>query len=533
MMTQVPDSYPKTSRELLELLEARYPALFVQTYEEFRVREVLEYFVANKKHLSFYWWSVTKGLRDVDDNIINNKLGQPQKILAHIMESKEQAIYLLQDMHPYVELALIRRMIRDLVDDLCRANEHRFVVMTGPTLKMPSDLAKELVLLDFGLPTKTQLAEETQLVRNEIENPKKNIVLSTSNTEVADRAAGMTLRELSGALSLSLVRTNGKDFDLDTILSEKKRIIAQDSGLEYHEVADLPDVGGMDLLKVWLDQRRAPLFEQKARDFGLDPPKGVILVGYPGTGKSLVAKTVGRSYKIPLMRWDVGKSYGRYVGETENNTRKVIQLAEVAAPCVLWIDEMEKGMSGVRSSGSTDSGVTARMFGTFLTWMQEKKAPVFVVATVNDVQSLPPETLRKGRFDEIFFVDYPTTEERAEIFAIHIKRRKRDPDDFDLDRLAGMTEGFSGAEIEQAVADGLFKAYQEEHDLCDDDIASAINTTVPLSQSMEEEIKSLKEWAGSRTRPASSLTRRVKPKKKSKMASRQAVRRPLGVGTDA
>jgi SpoVK/Ycf46/Vps4 family AAA+-type ATPase len=276
--------------------------------------------------------------------------------------------------------------------------------------------------------------------------------------------------------------------------------------LEYYDASEtMQDVGGLDLLKDWLRKRRAA-FSQEARAFGLPAPKGVLLLGVQGTGKSLSAKAIANLWNLPMLRLDVGRVFGSLVGASEANMRAAIRTAEAVAPCILWIDELEKGFAGVQGSGVSDSGTTARVFATFLTWMQDKRAPVFVVATANDVSQLPPELLRKGRFDEIFFIDLPTAAEREQIFAIHLRKRGRDPQHYDLKRLAAATEGFSGAEIEQVVVAGLFTAFDAGRELTTDDMLEEVRHTVPLAVMMREEIEELRTWAQLRTRPASSRT---------------------------
>jgi SpoVK/Ycf46/Vps4 family AAA+-type ATPase len=261
----------------------------------------------------------------------------------------------------------------------------------------------------------------------------------------------------------------------------------------------------MDLLKEWMNQRTAS-FSDKAREYGLPEPKGMLLLGVQGCGKSLTAKAIAGLWRLPLLRLDVGKIFGGIVGQSEENIRKAISTAESVAPCILWTDELEKGFSGTQSSGISDGGTTARVFGTFLSWMQDKKKPVFVVATSNDVTALPPELLRKGRFDEIFFVDLPNAEERAEIFAIHLKKRKRDPKEYDLKALGKLSVGFSGAEIEQVVVSALFAAFDEDaRDLRQEDLVKGVKQSVPLSVTMRERIAELREWADERARPVSSV----------------------------
>jgi len=286
-------------------------------------------------------------------------------------------------------------------------------------------------------------------------------------------------------------------------VSEKEQIIRKSGILEFFPVSEsLTDVGGMDSLKRWL-QKRGHAFSEKAREFGLPQPKGILLLGVQGCGKSLICKASASLWKTPLLRFDVGKVFSGIVGGSEENIRKAIKTAEAISPCILWIDELEKGLSGIQSSSFSDAGTTARVFGTFLTWQQEKAVPVFTIATCNSVENLPPELLRKGRFDEIFFVDLPSDAERREIFSIHITKRNRDADAFDLDTLSKVSSGFSGAEIEQAVISGMFDAFDENAELETKHILEAIYDTVPLSVTMKEGIEHLRKWAATRAIPAS------------------------------
>ncbi|MEM7345092.1 MAG: AAA family ATPase [Chloroflexota bacterium] len=258
----------------------------------------------------------------------------------------------------------------------------------------------------------------------------------------------------------------------------------------------------MNLVKDWL-RKRGMAFTEKARRFGLPEPKGLLLLGVQGAGKSLLAKAVASQWQLPLLRLDLGRVFSELVGSSEQNIRAALRLAESVSPCVLWLDEIEKGLAGASGSGSSDAGTSARVFGSLLTWMQEKESPVFVIGTANDITALPPEVLRKGRFDEIFFVDLPELQERREIFAIHLARRGRDPLDYDLNNLAVASKGFSGAEIEQIIIDGLYDAFENELDLKTEDLLVNIERTIPLSKTMENKISALRQWAHSHARPAS------------------------------
>jgi SpoVK/Ycf46/Vps4 family AAA+-type ATPase len=298
------------------------------------------------------------------------------------------------------------------------------------------------------------------------------------------------------------VRDNVLDAqDIQAVISEKRQVIRKSGLLEYYGVdADLADVGGMDVLKDWL-RKRVRAFSDEARAYGLPQPRGILLMGVQGCGKSLVAKTIARQWQLPLLRMDMSMIFQGYIGSSEQNMRNATKTAESLAPVVLWIDEIEKAFSGVEGSGSSDAGTTARVVGTFLTWIQEKTAPVFVVATANEVRELPPELLRKGRLDEIFFVDLPRSRERAEIFAIHLHKVRREPMKYDLPELVGASRGFSGAEIEQAIIAGLHESFFDGRELETRDILKAIRDTVPLSRTMREKVEELRVWARDRARP--------------------------------
>jgi SpoVK/Ycf46/Vps4 family AAA+-type ATPase len=280
------------------------------------------------------------------------------------------------------------------------------------------------------------------------------------------------------------------DQDIDLVTQEKKQIIRESEALEFYAATETPDdVGGLGVLKEWL-RLRERAFTQEARAYGLPAPKGMALIGIPGTGKSLTAKMVGGLWRLPLLRLDIGALFGSLVGESEERTRRALKLAETVAPCVIWIDEMEKGLA----HGGLDSGTSTRVFGTILTWMQEKTAPCFVVATANDIASLPPELLRKGRFDEVFFLDLPTLKERQEIFAVHLRKRNRLPQDFDIQRLARESGGYVGAEIEQAVIDAMYVGFNEGREFTTDDVSAALRRQVPLSVSQREIVEALRDW---------------------------------------
>jgi SpoVK/Ycf46/Vps4 family AAA+-type ATPase len=379
----------------------------------------------------------------------------------------------------------------------------KHVVLLSPQEDVPKDLETDIAVVDFELPDRECLDGVVQDCLNVY--PKADALTVNSDTTLRSRLVeaglGLSRSEFENVLARSLARC--KDLDLEVVNEEKEAIIRRNGILEFYRPKETTDdIGGLGDLVSWLS-KRGSAFGKKAREYGLPAPKGVLIVGIPGTGKSLTAKAVGNLWKLPLLRLDMGKVFGSLVGESEANIRKVIQTAEAVAPCVMWIDEMEKALSGTGSSGDTDSGVTARVFGSVLTWLSEKESPVFVVATANDISSLPPELLRKGRLDEIFFVDLPDSAVRDEIFRIHLAKKGRDVDRFNVSELASASDGFSGAEIEQAVISALYDSFDdEERELTTADILKSIKETVPLSTTMRTNIEAMRDWAKNRARMA-------------------------------
>jgi SpoVK/Ycf46/Vps4 family AAA+-type ATPase len=368
-------------------------------------------------------------------------------------------------------------------------------------------LEKDVSVVDFGLPGRDEIAE---LLDRTVVEVNKNAGLDIKLSDQArgalvNAALGLTINEAENVFAKTLVKTGGlAEQDVPIILSEKEQIIRKSGMLEYYRATEaFENVGGMADLKEWL-RKRNTAFSDEARKFGLPAPKGVLLIGIQGCGKSLCAKAVASLWRVPLLRLDLGRVFASLVGSSEENVRQAIRIAESVAPAILWIDEIEKAFAGTQSSSFSDAGTTSRVFGTFITWLQEKTEPVFVIATANNISQLPPELLRKGRFDEIFFVDLPDRSERQEILRIHIAKRGRNPADFDLKKLADACDGFSGAEIEEAVVSALFDVFDKREELSADSVLASLQATVPLSRTMKEEIDGLREWAGDRARPARS-----------------------------
>jgi SpoVK/Ycf46/Vps4 family AAA+-type ATPase len=336
-----------------------------------------------------------------------------------------------------------------------------------------------------------------------IESAELKAINQEHREKILDAASGMTTIEAENAMALSVVQT--KKVDQTMVAREKAQVVKKNGLLEIIESKEtLESIGGLDVLKDWLVKRKEG-FSQKAIEYGLPTPKGLLIVGISGAGKSLTAKATAQVLGVPLLKLDAGRIFGGLVGQSEGNLRSMLQTAEAIAPCCLWIDELEKGFSGSRSSNSTDGGTSARVFGSFISWMQEKKSPVFIVATANDVSQLPPELLRKGRFDELFFVDLPNQSERESIWAIQIQKYGRDAKDYDLVQLAKATDGLTGSEIENVFVDALFQAFEEQKEPTDLTIAQVLNDFVPLSKLMAEQITGLRQWSKGRARSATSV----------------------------
>ena len=515
--------------ELRVLAGAQYPLIYIVSSEEVPVMNCLLE-VTRSLNRKLHQWTVSDGLREVKEGAADT--GRPavekgsllQKgteavtgdtrnaltALRKVADSTEKAMFVFKDFHPYLDNsaprqgqdpAVLTRKIRDIVQ-LCRRKPQTLILLS-PVLVIPKELEKEVVVLDFPLPSVEEIQE---LLRKKIDHYQSQLGLQVSSAlmeRFSKAALGLTRAEVENVFNKALVNDRRFDEkDLPLIIEEKKQILRKTGLLEYYDVNEaLAGVGGLNNLKDWLD-KRGKAFSEKARAFGLPAPKGILLLGVQGCGKSLISKAIGALWKLPLLRFDLGRIFGSYIGESEGNLRKALMVAEALAPTILWIDEIEKGFAGASGGSGGDSGVGARIFGSFITWMQEKTAPVFVIATANSIENLPPELLRKGRFDEIFFVDLPMKPEREEIFRIHLKKRDRDPVKFDLKTMAEVSDGFSGAEIEQAVISALYDAFHEGQDIDTDIIVDNVQNTVPLSKTMKEKIDHLRRWAATRARPA-------------------------------
>lgn len=485
------------------LIRARYSILYVVSWEEDRVERSLRE-IARKRDKQIFTWSITQGMIREGERRTAAATNDPLRALDFALECNEAALFVLRDFDLFLDDPTIVRKLRDIARAF-RAS-YKTLIIVSPVLKIPQHVEKDITVIDFPLPTQKELGELLDdIIRRVSGNPNIRIELDDEARELLINAAlGLTISEAEDAFAKAVVLDGALDADdVDIVLAEKQQIIRKSGILEFFSAEEqFAHIGGLDALKQWL-AKRGKAFTEAARKFGLPQPRGVLLIGVQGCGKSLSAKAVSSLWHLPLLRLDVGSVFSGLVGSSEQNMRRAMRLSESIAPCILWLDELEKGFAGIQSSSFSDAGTTARVFGSFITWLQEKTAPVFVIATANDIGSLPPELMRKGRFDEIFFIDLPSCSEREEIFRIHLARRGRDPEAFDLAAIAEASAGFSGSEIEQVVISALYDAFDEGRELRNEDLLNNIANTVPMSATRREDIDALREWARTRARPAS------------------------------
>jgi len=496
--------------ELETLIRARYPILYVVSAEEARVQQLVVG-IAQRRQKKVFEWSFSTGIVPAGTSIQSQKhrnapTKDPLIALDQVIDQVDPAIFIFKDFHPFLtrnNFAVIRKL-KEIALHL--KNSIKTIVLVSPVLEIPPELDKEITMLNFPLPIREDLAALLDRIVEDVKQFKQvKIDLDEAGRErLLQAALGLTLGEAENVFAKIIVkdeRLSGED--VNEVFAEKQQIIRKSGLLEYYATDEtFSNVSGLAVLKEWL-QKRAVAFTDEARAFGLPPPKGILMLGVQGCGKSLCAKAVSSLWQLPLLRFDMGRMFGSLVGSSEENVRRAIAVAESVAPAILWVDEIDKAFAGSQGSGATDGGTTARVFGTFLTWLSEKIAPVFVVATANDISQLPPELMRKGRLDEIFFVDLPSEGERQEIFRIHLARRGRDPQLFDIETLAACGENFSGAEIEQAVISALYDAFYAKVELNTQHILEALRQTVPLAKTMDEQINRLRNWAEGRARNAS------------------------------
>jgi len=495
---------------------ANHPILYVTTPEEYRCIRFFEKFFI-RKNLKMWVHTISEGMwniafSDPDDLWIRAKKGKvlsqyrdPLAVLEHMKNLDTKGnVFLLLDFHETFRDGLVRRMLRDLVKKM-KETKNTIVILSS-VLEIPESIIHSVCVHDYPLPTPKELSQALSEIIQALKKRRLKIDLTAGDMErLVIAGQGLTMDQFENCLATAVVRRKGSiDTNIiDEIVLEKKQIIKQSGVLEFFDTSETMDqVGGLAILKQWL-ARRQLAFTDKARAYGLPSPKGILLLGVQGAGKSLCAKACAALWKFPLLRLDTGRLFSGQVGSSEERTRKAIRLAESISPCVLWIDEIEKAMAGVAGSSYSDAGTSARVFATIATWLQEKTSPVFVISTANNISSLPPELIRKGRFDEIFFLDLPGLSERMSIISIHLRKRNRNPKDFDIPMLAENSDGFSGAEIEQAIIAGLYISFDETRPLDTGDILENFRSQVPLSKTMAEDVQALRAWAGSRALNAS------------------------------
>ena len=492
-------------QRLLNYIRSGHSGLYVVSAEEARVCGEIRA-VADALKYRLFAWSATEGLVDASDGS-PKQANDPMEAVAAVAKLPENSIVLLRDFHLFLadgNPVLIRAVKDALAIGKTRG---KVLVILGCRQVLPPELAREFVVLDFELPDKDQLGVVLDGI---CESAKLERLEGDSRDRVLDAATGMTCAEAENALALAVIEVGS--VEPAVVAREKAQTVKKSGLLEIVEVREtLDDIGGLDVLKDWLLKRR-DAFGERARQYGLPSPKGVLLLGVPGTGKSLCSKAAANALQRPLIRLDMGALMGSLVGESEANLRAAIGVAEAIAPCIVWIDELDKGLAGSRSSGSSDGGTSARVFGSFISWMQERTSSVFVIATANDVTQLPPELLRKGRWDEVFWTDLPNHGERESIWRIKIARRGRDHKTYDVAALAGASEGYTGAEIEGVVADSLFRAFAEDREPVTDDMQQALRDTVPLSR-LSDQVDAMRKWAKGRARPATSAAAEPKGRK--------------------
>lgn len=480
------------SDEFELFLRARYPLVYIPTQEEERVETAIAHSAKTQGNRAVYVWDFVDGYQGNPNDAGVGKRNPLQALeLIEKLSANAPAIFILRDFHRFLDDVAVSRKLRNLARML--KSQPKNIVILSPQLTIPADLSEVITVIEFPLPAAAEIRSEVErLIRATGQSLEPRTL-----DELVRSCQGLSIDRIRRVLSRAIA-THGelRREDVELILEEKRQIIRQTQILDFYPTsANISDIGGLDNLKDWL-LRRGGAFSDRARQYGLPHPRGLLLVGIQGTGKSLTAKAIAHHWHLPLLRLDVGRLFAGLVGESESRTRQMIQLAEALAPCILWIDEIDKAFSGLDSRG--DAGTTSRVFGTFVTWMAEKTTPVFVVATANNIQALPPEMLRKGRFDEIFFVGLPSQEERRAIFAVHLERlRPHTLKSYDCDRLAYETPDFSGAEIEQTLVEAMHIGFSQNRDFATDDILEAASQMVPLARTAQEQIQQMQDWAAS------------------------------------
>src|SRR5579862_1750733 len=527
----------KVLERLKILIDSSTPIVVMETVEEVRAVRMARA-ACSALNLAVFEWTIASGLARSSSGSLESRLElpipggyhagtvddiaesakalydsrEPAKMLANLEGITIEAAFILKDLHRHMDDSVVVRRLRDVGQKF--ATNRRTIILTAPKISIPPELASLVEFLELPIPDRQRLRQiiDEVLVRVSKTHTLQRRLDPGGLDNIAENLRGLTEEEAERAISQALVSRYALCPEIvSDVLDAKKALLKRSEMLDFVEASDtLASVGGLDNLKRFLAQRRGS-WEEQAREFGLDPPRGVIILGVQGCGKSMCARAIAGEWKLPLVKFDTAAVYDKYIGETEKRIQKVFRVAEGLAPCVLWIDELEKVFAGSGpDSASADAGVSSRLLASFLSWMQDRKAPVFVAATCNNVSALPPELIRKGRFDELFFVDLPSQAERKQIFGIQLGKRKRNPADFNLDQVAAAAQGFSGAEIESVVQTALYAAYSQKQQLTTQHLLAAIQATVPLSTTRAEEIEALREWAEKRAVPASLPEARAK-----------------------
>jgi SpoVK/Ycf46/Vps4 family AAA+-type ATPase len=489
--------------DLTVILRSRTPIVVIETRDEARILEMLQSIsisAAGHNYLPLFQWTVTDGLQRLDIALEPQAVNsQPTDVLKHIRAVSKPGVYVLLDFHPFLDDPVHIRLMKDIC--IRYQDTPRQIVLISHTVKLPAELDAFSARFDMSLPSEAERKNIVRRVADEwvAENPGSRVKADAkAHDMLIQNLAGLTYSDTE-QLARNAIYVDGaiSKSDLPDVMQAKYELLNRGGALQFeYDTARFGDLGGMSKLKTWLKQRRSAFRGEKTAAH-LDSPKGIVLLGVQGCGKSLAAKTTAGIFGVPLLRLDFGAIYDKYHGETERKLRESLQTADVMSPCVLWIDEIEKGIAG--RGGET--GTTQRVLGTFLTWIAEKESQVFVVATANDITALPPELVRKGRFDEIFFVDLPSAENRAAIFQIHLNRRDQDPARFDIDAIVAASDGFSGSEVEQAIVAALYAAHAQGKILATEHVLEELSQTRPLSVVMHERIAELRQWAAGRTVP--------------------------------
>ncbi len=488
--------------ELKLLVRSRYGLVVIDTPQEKRVETLVRH-LADQLRLPLFVWTRTKGLFRVGEEQPLYGTRNPSGALAHIAAAEFPAIYDVQGLGPDLEHPLLAAQLKEVARSL--AGGRGAAILTGLGVELPASVKPYAAALNLPPP---RLEDYRDLLIQILRDLSRQMPIEVAMTKAETRRLlenlkGLTLMEAEKVLTKAIV-VDGRlgAEDIRQVIDAKREIVERDGLLEYYPAeATLAEIADLQGLKSWLAKRRKIIEKpEEARRFGLTFPKGVLLVGIPGTGKSLCAKAVAMEWGLPLLKMDPATLYNKYIGETEKNFKRAMETAQRMAPVVLWIDEIEKAFAS--ATGGEESGVSARVLGTFLSWLQDRQGDVFAVATANDVSKLPPELLRKGRFDEIFFVDLPTFEAREKLLEIHLGKRGKDPAEFDIPLLARATEGFSGADVEQVVVSSLYTCFSEEGALATEALLREVDATRPLSRTMPERIAEMRAWAKGRTVPA-------------------------------